>query len=256
MAQCETCGNEYDKPMEITLHGQSHLFDSFECAIDALAPECSHCGCKVIGHGVEEDGTFYCCAHCANQHGAHPASDRVGSSGTDRDALYRRTENRRERGDSAGRAAKNSFYAPLLTGAAVLGAAWTVTSLMSSGGGRRTGRTHHDGNHLGLAQQVRDRSEWRYAESEQPPDAIPERKTKIKSQIHENMNVRGSDGYPVGKVDKVEGEWIKLTKDNQDEVGQHHYIDVNEVRTVEGDVVCLNQPADEIKRKWHGEPLA
>jgi DNA-directed RNA polymerase subunit RPC12/RpoP len=26
---------------------------------------CEHCGCKVIGHGVVVQGSFYCCAHCA-----------------------------------------------------------------------------------------------------------------------------------------------------------------------------------------------
>jgi hypothetical protein len=41
-----------------------------------MAPECAHCGCKVIGHGVEANGTFYCCAHCANQSGIHEAVDR------------------------------------------------------------------------------------------------------------------------------------------------------------------------------------
>jgi hypothetical protein len=77
MAQCETCGNEYDKAFEITLAGKSHTFDSFECAIHSLAPECAHCGCKVIGHGVESDGTFYCCAHCANQSGVREVADRT-----------------------------------------------------------------------------------------------------------------------------------------------------------------------------------
>jgi hypothetical protein len=76
MAQCETCGNEYDKAFQITMAGQSHTFDSFECAIHSLAPDCAHCGCKVIGHGVESNGTFYCCAHCASQSGVREVADR------------------------------------------------------------------------------------------------------------------------------------------------------------------------------------
>ncbi len=40
-------------------------FDSFECAIHAMAPTCAHCGCKIVGHGVEAGGEVYCCAHCA-----------------------------------------------------------------------------------------------------------------------------------------------------------------------------------------------
>jgi hypothetical protein len=31
----------------------------------------------VIGHGMETDGVFYCCAHCAEQHGIHEFEDRV-----------------------------------------------------------------------------------------------------------------------------------------------------------------------------------
>ena len=38
-------------------------FDSFECAINAMAPRCAHCDCRVIGHGVEAAGKIYCCAH-------------------------------------------------------------------------------------------------------------------------------------------------------------------------------------------------
>ena len=65
MAQCEVCGNDYDKSFEVRRGGETHVFDSFECAIHALAPSCEHCGCRVIGHGVEQDGRIFCCAHCA-----------------------------------------------------------------------------------------------------------------------------------------------------------------------------------------------
>jgi hypothetical protein len=77
MAQCETCGNDYDKAFAISIAGKSHTFDSFECAIQALAPTCDHCGCRIIGHGVEADGTMYCCAHCASQKRVTAVRDRV-----------------------------------------------------------------------------------------------------------------------------------------------------------------------------------
>jgi len=41
MAKCETCGNDYDKAFQVTKEGQVHTYDSFECAIHALAPTCS-----------------------------------------------------------------------------------------------------------------------------------------------------------------------------------------------------------------------
>ncbi|HYI35273.1 MAG TPA: hypothetical protein VEX39_01600 [Thermoleophilaceae bacterium] len=77
MATCEVCGNDYDKAMTIEAGGESHTFDSFECAIHALAPTCDHCGCRIIGHGVEAAQGFYCCAHCASHAGAGEATDRV-----------------------------------------------------------------------------------------------------------------------------------------------------------------------------------
>jgi hypothetical protein len=78
VARCEVCGNDYDKAMEITVAGSRHVFDSFECAIRAIAPRCEHCDCTVIGHGVEADGHFFCCAHCARENGVDTLTDRVG----------------------------------------------------------------------------------------------------------------------------------------------------------------------------------
>ncbi len=78
MAKCEVCGNDYDKAFTVrTYEGKSHTFDSFECAIHRLAPTCSHCNCRIIGHGMEDDGTFFCCAHCAEEAGVKGLDDRV-----------------------------------------------------------------------------------------------------------------------------------------------------------------------------------
>jgi hypothetical protein len=77
MAQCEVCGNEYDKAMQITLGGATHTFDAFECAIHALAPTCAHCDCRIIGHGHEAGGAMFCCAHCAHEEGHAELSDRA-----------------------------------------------------------------------------------------------------------------------------------------------------------------------------------
>ncbi len=77
MAVCETCGNFYDKSFTVTMGAETHVFDSFECAIQKLAPECSHCGCKIVGHGVEARGEMFCCAHCAHANGVKEVVDRV-----------------------------------------------------------------------------------------------------------------------------------------------------------------------------------
>lgn len=80
MATCEVCGNDYDKPIEVTMNGSHHIFDSFECAIHALAPKCAHCACRIIGHGIEADDNMYCCANCASHAGVRGARDRLESA--------------------------------------------------------------------------------------------------------------------------------------------------------------------------------
>ncbi len=77
MARCEVCGNDYHLAFEVMMAGERHTFDSFECAIHRLAPSCEHCGCRIIGHGVEAAGIFYCCANCARAGGAHRIRDRA-----------------------------------------------------------------------------------------------------------------------------------------------------------------------------------
>ena len=77
MRECEVCGNDYDKPLEITVHGETHYYDCFECAIHALAPTCKHCGIRIVGHGLESKGTFYCCDHCAEKDGVQELRDRA-----------------------------------------------------------------------------------------------------------------------------------------------------------------------------------
>ena len=76
MATCEVCGNDYDKSFEVTKAGSRHVFDSFECAIHMLAPTCAHCGCRIVGHGTESNGTMYCCANCARHDGVKGVADR------------------------------------------------------------------------------------------------------------------------------------------------------------------------------------
>jgi hypothetical protein len=77
MAICEACGNDYDKSFLVTMNGKAHTFDSFECAINVLAPKCKHCGGRMIGHGVEAKGAMYCGAHCAHAEGVRQAVDRI-----------------------------------------------------------------------------------------------------------------------------------------------------------------------------------
>ncbi|HUO82529.1 MAG TPA: hypothetical protein VM616_06695 [Gammaproteobacteria bacterium] len=77
MAVCEVCGNDYDKTFEVVMDGRTHVFDSFECALHELAPTCQQCGVRIVGHGLEAGGIFFCCNHCAEGHGVEELRDRA-----------------------------------------------------------------------------------------------------------------------------------------------------------------------------------
>ena len=78
MTRCETCGNEYDKCFDVvTASGETHTFDSFECAMHTLAPSCEHCGVRIVGHGIESEGRHFCCANCAAAKGVDGVADRA-----------------------------------------------------------------------------------------------------------------------------------------------------------------------------------
>ena len=81
MAKFEVCGNDYHMSFEVVAQGARHVFDSFECAIHKMAPVCDHCGCKIIGHGIESENQFFCCANCARMSGVQGAKDNVAQGG-------------------------------------------------------------------------------------------------------------------------------------------------------------------------------
>lgn len=56
------------------------------------------------------------------------------------------------------------------------------------------------------------------------------------SQIREHMEVVGPDGSHVGVVDKVEGNRIKLTKNDPAAGGEHRYVELDQVASVDGAV--------------------
>lgn len=64
------------------------------------------------------------------------------------------------------------------------------------------------------------------------------------SRVKEHMEVIGADGVHVGTVDKVDGDRIKLTKQDSGSHNHHHYISGGLVATVEGDKVRLSANGD------------
>jgi len=72
--RCSLCGNELSHVFRVVSDaGPERAFDSFECAIEALAPRCAHCACRIIGHAVQRGASTFCCELCARR----AASDAV-----------------------------------------------------------------------------------------------------------------------------------------------------------------------------------
>ena len=70
------------------------------------------------------------------------------------------------------------------------------------------------------------------------------------SEIREHMEVVGSDGGHVGKVDKVMGGDIELAKFDMGSGFKHHLIPVTWVDHVEHDKLYLNMTKDAAKAAW------
>ncbi|WP_043263133.1 hypothetical protein [Streptomyces sp. CT34] len=75
MTVCEVCGNDYARGFEVHTDGEVHAFDSLECAAQLLAPTCENCKCRILGHGMEAGGRYFCCAHCARIRGVSELAD-------------------------------------------------------------------------------------------------------------------------------------------------------------------------------------
>ncbi len=70
------------------------------------------------------------------------------------------------------------------------------------------------------------------------------------SNIREHMKVIGADRQPVGTIDHIEGNRLKLTKNDPQAGGQHHYIPADWVEKVDGEQVCLSKNAQEACQQW------
>ena len=70
------------------------------------------------------------------------------------------------------------------------------------------------------------------------------------SAILEHMEVIGSDGGHVGKVDHVMGDDIELAKLDFGSGLKHHLIPISWVESVADDKICLSMTKDAAKAAW------
>ena len=74
-------------------------------------------------------------------------------------------------------------------------------------------------------------------------------KRQLLGNVTEHMDVVGSDGQPIGKVDHVRPDRIILTKNDSPD-GRHHSIVCSKIDRVEDGKVFLDKTADEAKREF------
>jgi hypothetical protein len=70
------------------------------------------------------------------------------------------------------------------------------------------------------------------------------------SMIKEHMPVVCSNNMQFGTVDRVEGDSVKLTKDDQ---GQHHWIPTDWITRVDSQV-HVDRPGEQAMRDWFASP--
>lgn len=73
------------------------------------------------------------------------------------------------------------------------------------------------------------------------------------SGIREHMEVIGANGGHIGTVDKIEGERIKLTKDDRGAGGKHRYVPLSLVEEVDADAVRLSFVSELAPQFWQDE---
>lgn len=104
----------------------------------------------------------------------------------------------------------------------------------------------------------RDYDEYRRENAQRFHDEFSGWRTERQTQrdslarVIEHMDVVGSDGAPVGTVDKVRGDRIVLTKSDAQAAGHHHSIPSRWIQSVE-DKVTLRKTADEAQAHWKDE---
>lgn len=92
----------------------------------------------------------------------------------------------------------------------------------------------------------RDFDDWRHSRATQAGAVATG--AQYATKIREHQDVLGADGEYVGTVDRVEGDQIKLTRQD----GRHHFLPLSMVVSVDN-AVRLDCSAAEARRQWRVE---
>jgi len=64
--RCLNCGENIEKDYILFINGTEYTFDSFECAVNFMAPRCTNCNSVIMGQGVHREGEIFCTKDCAS----------------------------------------------------------------------------------------------------------------------------------------------------------------------------------------------
>ena len=71
-ARCVNCGVNIEKDYILFINGSEFTFDSFECAINFVAPRCLNCNTIVMGRGVQMGNDIFCSKECSKSENYTP----------------------------------------------------------------------------------------------------------------------------------------------------------------------------------------
>jgi hypothetical protein len=137
-------------------------------------------------------------------------------------------------------------------------------ALDSNSRATNAGRVDHDPHYSNWRQQQIDALDRDYHEYRQHSQSKFENdfgswrnerqgQRSLLNQVEKHHEVVGSDGEHVGTVDKVKGDRIVLTKNDQDAGGHHHSIPSSWLRSADGGKVTISKTAAEAQQAWRDE---
>jgi hypothetical protein len=65
--RCMNCGLNIEKDYILYINGTEFTFDSFECAINFVAPRCTHCNSIILGRGTKQSDDIFCSPQCRKE---------------------------------------------------------------------------------------------------------------------------------------------------------------------------------------------
>lgn len=71
-ARCEKCGLNIEKDYILFINGKEFTFDSYDCAVNFVAPRCAHCNSIIAHREIKHREEAYCSQYCFKEKNFFP----------------------------------------------------------------------------------------------------------------------------------------------------------------------------------------